>query len=184
MSSPASAGEKGRHKPTNWRILKSFLECSESFHRKEKMNNHVSFMLEADVAKRRLAQLFESEGLGKENRSTAIVACDASPAVRTGIERDSKPFEQKYRDRGLVRKRTRTALRTNQPGQVKRDLTVTGFVFTLVSVCAVLAAYTDRPVFWLLIGLGPLGIPHTIGRFLQQRLRRRVGLLDCYERDR
>jgi hypothetical protein len=138
------------------------LERSKSFHRKEKMDNYVFFMLEADVAKRRLAQLFESEGLAKENRSTATIACDANPAVRTGIKRDSKPFEEKNHDRGLVRKRARTALQTNQPGQVKRDLTVTGFMFALVSVCAVLAAYTDRPVFWLLVA-GLSGIPHTIG---------------------
>jgi hypothetical protein len=80
-------------------------------------------MLEADVAKRRLAQLFESEGLAKENRSTAIVACDASPAVLT-----------------------------------------------------VLPARTDRPVFWLPIA-GPSGMPHIIGRFLRQRLRRGIGFV-------
>jgi hypothetical protein len=35
------------------------------------MSNHVSFLLEAEAAKRRLAQLFQSEQLGRANhRST------------------------------------------------------------------------------------------------------------------
>ena len=54
---------------------------------------------------------------------------------------------------------------------MKRDLTVSGFVFTLLLVGSILAAYTDQPVFWLLIGPAPVAALHTIRTFLRYRLR-------------
>jgi hypothetical protein len=41
---------------------------------------------------------------------------------------------------------------------MKRDLTVSGFVFALVLVDVILAANTDMPIFWLLIGLAPVAV--------------------------
>ena len=147
--------------------------------RKEKMNNHISFLLEAEAAKRRLAQLFQSERLGRANhRSTAIVTRDSSRAVRTDTEQNNKMSQENRRER------TRTALPTRQPCQMKRDLTVSSFVLALVSVGVLLAAYTDQPVFWLLIGSAPLGVLHTIRTFLRLRVNRRHGLLVVYERGR
>jgi hypothetical protein len=143
------------------------------------MSNHVSFLLEAEAAKRRLAQLFQSEQLGRANhRSTAIVTRDSSRAVRTDTKQNSKMSQENRRER------TRTALPTRQPCQMKRDLTVSSFVLALVSVGVLLAAYTDQPVFWLLIGSAPLGVLHTTRTFLRLRVNRREGLLVLYERDR
>jgi energy-converting hydrogenase Eha subunit H len=143
------------------------------------MNNHISFLLEAEAAKRRLAQLFQSEQLGRANhRSTAIVTRDSSRAVRTHTKQNSKMSQENRRER------TRTALPTRQPCQMKRDLTVSSFVLALVSVGVLLAAYTDQPVFWLLIGSAPLGVLHTIRTFLRLRVNRRHGLLVMYERGR
>jgi hypothetical protein len=60
------------------------------------MTNHVSLLLEAAAARRRLAQLFQSE-LGRGNRlSTAIVASDLSHAARTGTQQN-KPLLQDAR---------------------------------------------------------------------------------------
>ncbi len=141
------------------------------------MNNYISFLLEAEAAKRRLAQLFQSERLGRANhRSTAIVTRDSSRAVRTDTKQNSKMSQENRRER------TRTALPTRQPCQMKRDLTVSSFVLALVSVGVLLAAYTDQPVFWLLIGSAPLGVLHTIRTFLRLRVNRRYGLLVVYER--
>jgi len=67
---------------------------------------------------------------------------------------------------------------------MKRDLTVSSFVFALMAVGVFLAAYTDQPVFWLLIGSAPLGILHIIRTFLRLRVHRREGLLVLYERHR
>jgi Flp pilus assembly protein TadB len=146
---------------------------------KEKMSNHVSFLLEAEAAKRRLAQLFQSEQLGRANhRSTAIVARDSSRAARTDTKQNSKMSQENRRER------TRTALPTRQPCRMKRDLTVSSFVLALVLVGVLLAAYTDQPVFWLLIGSAPLGVLHTMRTFLRLRVNRRHGLLVVYERSR
>ena len=55
------------------------------------MTNHVSLLLEAATATKRLAQLFPSE-LGRGNRlSTAIVACGLSRTARTGTQQN-KPL--------------------------------------------------------------------------------------------
>jgi hypothetical protein len=146
---------------------------------------NVSLLLEGYAAKRKLSQLFQSEGLGQANHlSTAIVTRDSIPAVQTDIEQNSKPFREVCREHGLVCSRTPTALPARQPGQMKRDLTVSGFVFMLVLVGAILAANTERPVFWLLIGPAPVAVLHTIGTFLRQRPSQQKDLLESYEPDR
>jgi hypothetical protein len=142
------------------------------------MNYHISFLLEAEAAKRRLAQLFQSEELGRANhRSPATLTRDSSRAARSDTKQNSKMSQENRRER------TRTALLTKQPYQMKRDLTVSSFVLALVSVGVLLAAYTDQPVFWLLIGSAPLGVLYTIRTFLRLRVNRREGLLVLYERD-
>jgi len=153
--------------------------------RKEKMSNHVSFLLEAEAAKRRLAQVFQSEQLGRANhRSTAIVTRDSSRAARTDTKQNSKMSQEKRREHVLTRECTRTAIPTSRPRQMQRDLTVSSFVLALESVGVLLAAYTDQPVFWLLIGSAPLGVLHTIRAFVRLRVNRRGGLLVLYERGR
>jgi len=146
---------------------------------KEKMSNHVSFLLEAEAAKRRLAQLFQSEQLGRANhRSTAIVTRDSSRAARTDTKQNSKMSQEKRRER------TTRAIPTSRPRQMQRDLTVSSFVLALESVGVLLAAYTDQPVFWLLIGSAPLGVLQTMRAFSRLRVNRRGGLLVLCERDR
>ena len=149
------------------------------------MDKDVSLLLQGYAAKRKLAQLFQGEGPGQANHpSTAIVTRDSVPAVRTDIKQNSKPLRKTCREDGVVRRRTATAIQPRQPEQIKRELTVSGFVFTLVLVGAILAANTDRPVFWLLIGPAPVALLHTIRTFQRKRLRRQEGLLELYERDR
>jgi hypothetical protein len=116
------------------------------------MDKDVSLLLQGYAAKRKLAQLFQGEGPGQaKHRSTAIVTRDSVPAVRTDIKQNSKLLRESCREHGVVRHRTATALQPRQPEQIKRELTVSGFVFTLALVGAILAAYTDRPAFWLLV---------------------------------
>jgi hypothetical protein len=151
----------------------------------KKMNDYVSLLLETEAAKRKLAQVFQSEELGQANHpSTAIAAGESIPAIQTDLEQASKQFRENCGEHAFVRSRARTALRASQSGQTKRDLTESGFVFILVLVGAILAAYTDRPVFWLLIGPAPVAVLHTLRTFLRQRLRRQEGLLELYKRDR
>lgn len=151
----------------------------KALRRKEKMSNHISSLLEAEAAKRRLVQLFRSEELGQANhRSIAIVTRNSSHAARTDTKQNGKMYQENRREC------TRTALPTRQPYEMKRDLTVSSFVLALVSVGVLLAACTDQPVFWLFIGSAPLGVPQIIRTFLRLRVNRREGLLVFYERHR
>jgi hypothetical protein len=149
------------------------------------MSNHVSFLSEAEATKRRLGQVFQSEELGKADHwSRAIATRSSSRAARTDSKQNSKMSQENRREHGLARERTRTTRPMRHPCRVKRDLTVSGFVLALESVGVLLAAYTDQPVFWLLIGSAPLGVLHTIRTFLRLRVNRREGLLVVYAQDR
>lgn len=53
------------------------------------------------------------------------------------------------------------------------DISVFGFILSLALIGAILAAYSDRPAFWLLVGLGPVAVGFTIITFVRQRFGRR-----------
>ena len=109
------------------------------------MTNYVYFLLETDAAKRRLAELFESETLGSaDHRLTAIVPRDGSRAARTSAEKNNNVFREYRCTRTPVRSRTRTAIPTIESGQTKRDLTVSSFVLALVLVGVVVAMALSR----------------------------------------
>jgi hypothetical protein len=88
---------------------------------------------------------------------TAIVAHDQSRAARTTMEKNNA-FQEYRRAPTPVRSRTRTPIPTKESGQPKRDLTVSSFILALVLVGVILAAHSDRPVFWLLIGPVPFAV--------------------------
>jgi hypothetical protein len=156
-----------------------------AFTRKEKMTNYLSFLLETDAAKRKLLELFESETLrSADYHSTEIVSHDRSRATRAGTEDSNDTFRKSRRTRTPVSSRTRTAIRRVQSGQTKRDLTVSGLMLALVLAGVIAAAYTDQPVFWLLIGPAPFALFHTIRTLLRQRVTQREGLLTFCESDR
>jgi hypothetical protein len=102
----------------------------------------------------------------------------------TSGEENNNSFPEYHCTRTPVRSRTRTAIPTKESGQPKRDLTVSSFILALVLVGGILAAHTDRPVFWLLIGPVPFAVLHTTRTFLRQRVIRREGLLMFCKRDR
>ena len=47
------------------------------------------------------------------------------------------------------------------------DISGFGFAFALVLLSTILSAYSDRPVFWLLVGPGPLVVGLTVITFLR-----------------
>jgi Flp pilus assembly protein TadB len=148
------------------------------------MSNHISLLLEAEAAKRRLAQSFQSEELDRAtHQSTAIVTRDSSGAAWRDSKQNSKMSQENRRKRTPARSRTRTAIPTIGSGDIKRDLTVSSFMLALVVVGVVVAAHTDHPVFWLLVGPTPIAVLHTTRTFLRQRVIRREGPLMFWKRD-
>jgi hypothetical protein len=99
-------------------------------------------------------------------------------------KQNSKMSQENRRERTPVRSRTRTAIPTIGSGDTKRDLTVSSFMLALVLVGVVVAAHTNHPVFWLLIGPTPLAVLHTTRTFLRQRVIRREEPLMFCKRDR
>jgi hypothetical protein len=53
------------------------------------------------------------------------------------------------------------------------DISGFGFAFTLVLLGTILSAYSDQPVFWLLVGPGPLVVGLTVVTFLRYVSRER-----------
>jgi hypothetical protein len=140
------------------------------------MSNHISLLLEAEAANRRLAQLLQSGELDRASQqSTAMVTRDSSRATRR--EQNSKMPQENRRERAPVRSRTRTAIPAIGSSATKRDLTVSSFMLALVLAGVVVAAHTDHPVFWLLIGPVPVAVLHTTRTFLRQCVIRRGGPL-------
>jgi hypothetical protein len=56
------------------------------------------------------------------------------------------------------------------------DISGFGFALSLLLLGTILSAYTDHPVFWLLVGPGPLVIGLTLIGFLRHLFSRRRGL--------
>jgi hypothetical protein len=72
--------------------------------RNEEMNDHLSLLLQGNAAKRKLAELFQSEGFVQKNQPPiAIVPHELIPAVQTGIKQSRKSFRKNRRKHGLVR---------------------------------------------------------------------------------
>jgi hypothetical protein len=87
--------------------------------------------------------------------------CDQHLPLLCHPRRDTNGFFREYRrTRTPVRSRARTAIPTIESGLTKRDLTVSSFMLALVLVGVIVAAHTDRPVFWLLIGPTPFVVLH------------------------
>lgn len=147
------------------------------------MINYVSYLLAANAAKRRLAELFESETLlSSDYSSTPIVFGEGIRAARTNIEQNNNMVrEYSSLQRWPVPEWVTTAIPTKK---AKRDLTVSGLVLALLFSGAAVAAHTDRPAFWLLIGPAPFAVAYTVGVCLRHRLIRREGLLVFCERNR
>src|SRR5580704_6011274 len=108
--------------------------------------------------------------------------------LNRGTVKDSKQnstmSQENRRERTPVRSRKRTAIPTIGSGDTKRDMTVSSFMLALVLVGVVVAAHTNHPVFWLLIGPTPLPSCIPQGTFLRQRVIRREGPLMFCKRDR
>jgi hypothetical protein len=64
------------------------------------------------------------------------------------------------------------------------DISGFGFTLSLVLLGTILSAYTDRPVFWLLVGPGPIAIGFTLITFLREGFGRRDGIPAMEKRGR
>jgi hypothetical protein len=64
----------------------------------------------------------------------------------------------------------------NKENWTTGDISGFGFAFSLVLLGTIVSAYSDHPVFWLLVGPGPLVIGLTLIAFLRHLFSVRRGL--------
>lgn len=147
------------------------------------MTNYVSHLLAANAAQRRLGELFESETSDSaDHSSTMTLVGEGHRPPQINVEQNNDTIRGYSSSQGWpVADWIRTATPTKK---AKRDLTVSGLVLALVFSGAVVAAHTDQPVFWLLVGPAPFAVAYTVGVSLRHRLVRREGLLTFSERNR
>jgi hypothetical protein len=153
--------------------------------RRKAMINYVSVLLETDAAKRRLSELFDAETLRPVDcQSAALGDSERTWAPRPTTEKYNNTLQEHGCTQTLARARTRPVVATLEPSLTKGDMSVFGFMLTVVMVGVVLAAHSDRPLFWLLIGPTPLIVIHAVRTLLRWRMIRREGLLTFSERNR
>ena len=97
------------------------------------MTNYVSFLLESDAAKRKLAALFATDTLrSTDDPSTAIVSPHRSRPSRITPEKDDDARRECRCTRTPLVSRTKRIIPTTQPDQTKRDLILC--IFMLVTI--------------------------------------------------
>jgi uncharacterized integral membrane protein len=111
-------------------------------------------LLNGQLAKRRLDEVFDMTDSGRP--SSPITG--QVPVTPDG----SEPVQRQRRARDLASSRdifgdsTRKQSRPKRSSQSDSDMTASCFILTLLLIATIIAVYTDRPVFWLLMGPVPL----------------------------
>jgi hypothetical protein len=85
--------------------------------------------------------------------------------------------------RHLLRDAKRNLTAETRSSWTRNDLSAYGITLTLVLLGTIAAAQTSYPVFWLLIGPGPLAVGFTVRAFLRQGFRRQRTFRSVRERN-
>jgi hypothetical protein len=126
-------------------------------------------LLEAQLAKRQLEEVFKTTELGCDNQSSPI-----TESVRVTIDRNEpskrqRPAHDFAQPRNMFGDSTRNARRPKRSDRNKSDMTPSSFTLTLLLIATIAAAYTDRPPFWLLLGPVLLAAGFAMLAVFQQR---------------
>ena len=133
-------------------------------------DQYPKLVVESELARRRLAQAFES-GADSEIKRQFLPVSDRTLATVAQKNR--------YKDEASIGDPVRSAtsfvhLRSGgtlakQPGTTKRDINGFSFILILLLLSEIAASQTDNLVFWLLIGPAPLALAFAANRLLRYR---------------
>ncbi len=118
-----------------------------------------SFHLEEERARKNLAQVFQTGASGPGD-------CLPLPERRS-TSQASRPVKGRNRSAGVSHKR-------KDSEWTERDMSSFSFVLMLLLLGLFMAAHSDRPVFWLLVGPGPLAIGFTLTTFVRRGFLRQI----------
>src|ERR1700761_2644753 len=133
-------------------------------------DQYPKLVVESQLARRRLAQAFESgadsgikhQFLPVNNRTLVTVVQKNHRKVKSSFGdpvRSTTSFTHS-RNGGTLAK---------QPGTTKRDMNCFSFILILLLLSEITASQTDNPVFWLLVGPTPLALVFATNRLLRYR---------------
>jgi hypothetical protein len=141
-----------------------------------------SLYLDAERAKRRLAQSFRS---GPDRRTDILAPpiTKNAPAANDQREAAKQPrlSQELTRLRGRLSDLTRNAAPPKRSDGNGNDMSAFSFSLTLLLLGTVAAANTNRPVFWLLSGPAPLAAGFTVLTFFRQRISRRSSFVAFWQ---
>lgn len=130
--------------------------------------------LNSQLTSKRLGEVFApTRDLDCDNRSLAInggelVTIDQGDALKL-----QRPAQDLTHSRRIFRAPPRNQRQPKRSDPTESDMTASCFALTLLLIATIVAAYADRPVFWLLLGPVPLAAGIAMIAFFQQRLGRR-----------
>jgi hypothetical protein len=129
-------------------------------------------LLNNQSTKSRLGDVFEAPSdPARGIPSLLITGSGFAPTDRNEAAKPWRAAQNLMRSRVIFRDLTRN--RRQQSNRTKGDMTASCFTLTLLFVATLVAAYTDRPAFWLLMGPVPLATGFAMIAFLQPKLGRR-----------
>ena len=135
--------------------MNELLIGSSSFTERTNMSTSLpEILLNGQLAKRRLDEVFDMTDSGRQSlpiTGKVPVTPDRSESVQR-----QRPTRDLASSRDIFRDSTRNQSRPKRSRQPDSDMTASCFILTLLLIATIVAVYTDRPVFWLLMGPVPL----------------------------
>jgi hypothetical protein len=129
-------------------------------------------LLNKQLAKSRLGDVFEAPSdPARDIPSLPITGSELAPTDQNEAPKPWRAAQNRMRARVIFRDSKRK--RRQQSNRAKGDMTASCFTLTLLFIATLVAACTDRPAFWLLMGPVPLAAGFAMIAFLQPKLGRR-----------
>ena len=129
-------------------------------------------ILNSQLANRRLEQIFEAPSdLARDIGSPPNTDSGVVPTDQNEAPKPCRRIQNTARSSSTFRDLTRN--RKQRSDRRKSDMTNSCFTLTLLFIATLVAAYTDRPAFWLLMGPVPVATGFAMIAFLQPKLGRR-----------
>ena len=123
-------------------------------------------LLNSQIAKRRLEEVFDTIDCG--HQSPPINGSVLVTAAQSASCQSQRPARDLTRSCDIFPDLTRKENRPKRPDRTSGDMTASCFTLTLLLIVTIVAAYTDRPVFWLLMGPVPLATGFALIACFQQ----------------
>jgi hypothetical protein len=118
---------------------------------------HPKFVVDSQLARRRLARAFEFGGDGdNKHRFSPIANRTVGSAVSKNVYKGDRSISDLVRSIMSFVHQIWSRTSVERPGAAKRNIKGGGFLLLLVQLSQLAAAQTDNPVSRLLAGLTPL----------------------------